>query len=334
VLVSDQLRERINFDPGSMADELEPIPWPSGLAPSPIASDAGETSPLPSADVLIVTYTMAEGRALADVLTPGVQSTSWTDYKENWDQFEPLLGSEAPARDEDRLGSWHLTAIGNRRVVCFKSALHPDTDGPELPILKLWKQMIAEVKPTLVITTGTAGAVGLDVELGDVAIPNMVRWVCEEQFEHEDWANGHYQTTPLSAAMKTALANAQPLMTANQDKIPAQYLTRGAIKVWESGTTETSDFFAYGTTDDHFGLLKAAPNALVVEMDDAALGMALESIDGPPQFLSIRNASDPVMSSNLGLEQDREQANKIYEQYGYFTTIGSAIACWAMVTAE
>jgi nucleoside phosphorylase len=328
-----ELIARVKFDPGSRANELTPIPWPAGLAPSPIDSGGGGgAQPLPVADVLVVTYTAAEGRALADVLTPGVQTTSWNSYTKDWSEYESLLDGDAPARESKRLGLWHLTQIGTKRVLCFKSELHPAIDGPKLPILKLWPQILQEVAPKLVITGGTAGGVGLQTQLGDVAVPTVVRWDCQEQFKAESWAKAPYATLQLSAAMSTALAGAAALIAVNTDKIPAEYRSR-PVKIWESGTTLTTDFFAWGDTTDHFGLLAEARDCEVVEMDDAALGLARESMSEPPPFLSIRNASDPVMPGDQSLEEQRSGAGKIYEKYGYFTTVGSAIACWAIVTA-
>jgi hypothetical protein len=39
------------------------------------------------------------------------------------------------------------------------------------------------------------------------------------------------------------------------------------------------------------------------------------------------------MPGDEPLSEQRKQASSIYEQYGYYTTVGSAIACWAIVTA-
>ncbi len=322
-----ELLARINFDPGARLQELSPIPWPDGLAPTPInPPHTDPAGPLPAADVVVVTYTTAEGRALADVLTPGVTSTDWVPYTEDFAAYEPLLGARAPARESRRLGAWHLTTIGARTVLCFKSELHPAVDGPKLPILKLWPQIISEVAPKLVITSGTAGGVGETTELGDVAVPATVRYDCIEQFKSEPWAQQPYATSALTPAMRTALGATAALLAPNADRIPSQYRTR-PITVWESGTVLTTDFFAWGDTTDHFGLLAAAPDCLLVEMDDSALALARTTITDPPPFLSVRNASDPVMPGNLSLADQRTQAGNIYEDYGYFTTVASAIVC-------
>jgi hypothetical protein len=46
----------------------------------------------------------------------------------------------------------------------------------------------------------------------------------------------------------------------------------------------------------------------------------------------VRNASDPqIDATGLTLTQSRTKAGQIYEKFGYWTTISSAIACWALI---
>jgi nucleoside phosphorylase len=330
---SDAVLAHITFDPGSRLDELAPIPWPAGSAPTPVALPARATDdPLATADVLIVTYTTAEARALADVLTPGVVSSSWSHYTRDWVSYEGQLGERSPALESKRLGSWCCTRIGNRTAVCFKSELHPATDGPDLPMVRLWRQVVGDVRPRLVITTGTAGGVGQDTQLGDVAVATTVRWDCREQFKSEPWATTGYPTAPLTEAMRAALDGTTGLLAANAEKVPPAYRTR-PVRIWTADTTLTTDFFAIGDSVDHYGLLRLAADCRAVEMDDAALGLAFSQLTSPPPFLSIRNASDPVMPGQDPLNQQIKEAGSIYQRYGYFTTVSSAIACWAVVTA-
>ena len=81
----DFQREIIDFDsegPEGMAfmafttatglSRFTDIPWPKGLEPKTGPKPTGRTnSPLPQADVLVVTWTVDEGHALSRVLTPG-----------------------------------------------------------------------------------------------------------------------------------------------------------------------------------------------------------------------------------------------------------------------
>ena len=65
-----------------------------------------------------------------------------------------------PAIEAKRLGAYWTTTIGKQSVVVFKSDSHMSQDGPQLPNIDVWRQIIQEVRPKLVITTGTAGGIG------------------------------------------------------------------------------------------------------------------------------------------------------------------------------
>ena len=60
--------------------------WPEGFAPQPKLIDPAPASdaPLPRADYLVVTWTVAELQALVDVLTPGVPREQWHRYDRNF----------------------------------------------------------------------------------------------------------------------------------------------------------------------------------------------------------------------------------------------------------
>jgi hypothetical protein len=52
-----------------------------------------------------------------------------------------------------------------------------------------------------------------------------------------------------------------------------------------------------------------------------------------PQWVSVRNASDPQMGGSGTIEQKEDQAGRIYTKYGYWTTVNSAIASWSIVAS-
>jgi purine-nucleoside phosphorylase len=64
----------------------------------------------------------------------------------------------------------------------IRSALQPGRSQDA--IAKLWAQLIQEVKPKLVITTGTAGGIGSAMELGDVVAAQAVRFDCTQEGEY------------------------------------------------------------------------------------------------------------------------------------------------------
>jgi nucleoside phosphorylase len=321
----DPILDRITYvaSPAPMA----PIPWPKGLGPNPPSSVPEK---LPQADVLAVTWTAAEARALADVLTPGHASNTWKRYTEEWSRYEHQLTGRSPARFSKCLGLWALTEIDGKRVVLFKSDLHLATDAKSLPIRQLWAQLLAAVKPKLVITTGTAGGIGTQTQLGDVCVTNGAKFNCQESFKAEPFAQQTFKGRPwkagkqLKASGKLLAVNASKLRPV-ADRDPAISIAIGKPGV------ETIDFFGFADATDSYDVAKNDPDARNEEMDDATLPLALGDIKSPIPWLSIRNASDPQVPHMQSLKAEKAWAEQIYEKYGYWTTVCSAIACWAVI---
>jgi hypothetical protein len=310
---------------------LAPIPWPDGLAPSGTAYSRAADEPLPSAEVLVVTWTAAEGQALADVLTPGMPSTTWKPYAHLWSTYVPQLTERSPAREAGCMGYVAQVKIGDVDVLAVKSELHLATDGTTAPIVALWQQMVTEVRPKLVITTGTAGGIGTATELGDVFVVNNAKFNCTKEFQGKPWAQELF-TGPVIPGGGHA-TSFEALVAPNAGRLSAEasrppMLTFGGA----TGGVETVDYFGFANTTDSFGIVRDYPDARTEEMDDATLPLALQEISDPPQWCSIRNASDPQVPSSLGgLPAQEHWANEIYERYGYWTTFGSAIATWAVI---
>jgi hypothetical protein len=329
--MTDQVLARLTYEPGPQP--LAPIPWPAGLSPRTIDYTAASTDPLPGADVLVVTWTAAEFRALADVLTPGHESPQWLRYAKDWSAYVAQLTERSPAKDAKSLGSYALTQIGAKRVLCFHSQLHLATDGLEPPIVALWQQIVAEVGPQLVITTGTAGGIGMSTSLGDVFVVSNAKFNCTQAFKQKPWAQRRFEGTPLPVAEGTHVTEAQSsLIPVNAGRLRPE-ATRDPYVV-EGGDVETVDYFGFDDTDDSYQIVSNDPLAHTEEMDDATLPLALSLSSGAAstRWLSIRNASDPEVPSSIGsLEEQAKWASEIYEKYGYWTTVGSAITCWAVI---
>lgn len=323
----DALLARLAYTPGPQ--QLTPIPWPAGLAPTPINYNSAPDSTLPKADAIVCAFTTAEGMALADVLSPGHKLTDWLRYTKDWASYQGQLTGRSPAREENCLGSYALTQIGTKRVLLYKHSLHPDTDKVSLPVAQLWQQIIGEVQPSLVVTHGTAGGIGAETVLGDVLVATNVRWNCQGQFKNAPFAHQSYACSEMPVTM---FAEATSLMTVNAPKL-RPVATRDPIIVLQ-GDVETTDFFAFDDAENHYGLRTFDSNAHMVEMDDAACGLAIQRIGaGAPPWVSVRNASDPQIPKGISLEAEDKSAGAIYDRYGYYTTVNSSIACWALVAA-
>ncbi|PRN02987.1 hypothetical protein A0O30_19620 [Pseudomonas sp. LLC-1] len=396
--------ERQKIDYGLTAEDLGPrldpattkaalrdlgLPWPPGLAPQPkaITPEPDRTSPLPNAHVLVVTWTVAEVEALADVLTPGIGRNSWYRYAHKFESDyleKDLIRDGAPAHVAKRLGSYYLTEIAGKSLLLFKSELHLNQDGKRkapgkatLPVADLLRQIIKEVEPSLVITVGTAGATfpptgqaaigGKNWEphgLGDVMITRGAKFRLSQEFANEAFAHAEYtsnQNLPTSR-----LDFAATLLEKNAKKLeepafgpPSTKYPRGQEALVDGHENKpklrldgrdfpafhpilTTDFFEFGTSTNNLQLQGCG-----VEMGDAVLGMVVKELrdakEHAPDWLVIRNASDPQINGSLPDGQQADPAMRralnmqahwavwYYETYGYWTSVNSAIAVWAMV---
>ena len=90
-------------------------------------------------------------------------------------------------------------------------------DGPELPNIDLWRQIVLEVQPKLVITTGTAGGIGKQFEVGDVMVRPIVRFDCTAKFKKESFHDAQYSTV---APNRKFFSTAKTLFKANAARLP------------------------------------------------------------------------------------------------------------------
>ena len=303
------------------------IDWPDGLAPMPSTPPAGDGLSLPRADVLMVTWTMDEGHALARVLTPGFDSRDdWRHYTKNFDVIAAKMRLGCPARNYGRLGTYWSTAIGGTTVTLFKSDSHMSQDGPALPNADVWRQIIEDVSPRWVITTGTGGGIGTRGEVGDVVLSRYVAFDCQREFKP---LNGRKFDCPVHAPLEH-LPTARSLFKFNRQFLPPANTRPPTTDTAQSSNHGilTTDFFGFDNTDNTYGLQGKGD---LSEMGDAVLGMVCDSMDHPPNYIAVRNVSDPQISSaGVTLSQQARVAAEIYKTYGRWSSVCSAIVCWAI----
>jgi hypothetical protein len=346
----DIQREIIDFDSEgpegaaffafSKATELSrftEIPWPKGLAPQTDSKPLkGKAGALPKADVLVVTWTVDEGHALSRVLTPGKDSRDdYLAYKHNFARISKKMRKGCPALDAGRLGAYWTTKIGRKSVVVFKSDSHLSQDtkvapaaGETLPNEDVWQQIIAEVNPSLVITTGTAGGIGKTCEVGDVVVSPIVTFDCLKWLGKEPFHSTSYKSTAPSTKN---FALARQLFKANAGQLPPDNTRPPKISTALSKTSGvlTTDFFGFDTSDNHYGLQNLGA---VSEMGDAVLGLVRSrSPTQVPQWVAVRNVSDPQIKAEGTLAQQAHEAGQIYKGFGRWSSVCSAIVCWALI---
>jgi nucleoside phosphorylase len=303
------------------------ISWPAGLAPMPGTKPRGAS--LPQADVLIVTWTVDEGHALSRVLTPGFDSRDdWKPYTKNYAEISAQMRNGCPAKELGRLGTYWTAKIGSRKVVFFKSDSHLSQDGPALANATVWRQIIEDCKPAWVITTGTGGGIGRSFEVGDVIVSRFVTFDCKNEFRRLD---GDSYASPHDPPL-TRFHEAESLFEANAEFLPPGNARKPKIVLADRAATGilTTDFFGFDNSDDTYGLQGKGD---LSEMGDAVLGMVCQQLGtDAPAYVIVRNVSDPEISSaGLTLRQQTKLAADIYKAYGRWSSVCSAIACWAIV---
>jgi hypothetical protein len=332
---ADEGRKLFAFSKATGLSAYTDVPWPSGLAPQTgAAPGGGGNKALPRADVLVVTWTVDEGHALSRVLTPGKDSRNdYRSYTHRYATISKKMRNGCPARQAQRLGAYWTTKIAQKSVVVFKSDSHMSQDGPQLPNIDVWQQIITEVQPKLVITTGTAGGIGKDFEVGDVVVSPVVRFDCTAKFKNQPFHAAHYTS---AAASTKHFAKAKTLFKANADQLPGDNTRQPKIfKIPLSGLAQsvvTTDFFGFDTSDDHYHLQGLGD---VSEMGDAILGLVAGQMNGTaPRWLAVRNVSDPQIKAVGTLREQAQLAAQIYKGYGRWSSVCSAIVCWALIAAE
>jgi hypothetical protein len=352
----DLAREIIDFDSDSVAGQqflmsttstgltqrFTDIPWPKGLDPKTDSkARTGEKGALPKADVLVVTWTVDEGHALSRVLTPGKDSRNdYLPYKHNYATISKKMRKGCPAVEAKRLGAYWTTKIGDKRVVVFKSDSHLSQDtktlppkGGTLPNEDVWKQIIDEVQPKLVITTGTAGGIGKQFEVGDVVVSPIVRFDCQRWLDNKQYPylNAHFQD---SAPSPTLFAKAQTLFKANSDQLPKGNTRPPKIFRVPLGklsqSVVTTDFFGFDTSNNRYKLWHQGD---VSEMGDAILGLVISRMETKPQWVAVRNVSDPQIKAVGTIKEQGKLAASIYKGFGRWSSVCSGIVCWAIIAA-
>ncbi len=305
------------------------IPWPAGFAPTPGAEPQGES--LPRGDVLVVTWTVDEGHALSRVLSPGFDShTSWKPYVKNFDAIAAHMRAGCPAREAGNLGSYWTTGIGPHAVTLFKSGSHMSQDGPQLANALVWKQIIEDVQPKWVISTGTGGGIGTAFEVGDVIVSRYVTFDCRKEFKS---LNGESFSCPVEAP-SGRFAEAEQLFAANAGYLPKDNTRAPTIAIAQNPQKGilTTDFFGFDNTANTYELQGKGD---LSEMGDAVLGMVCQQLGAAaPHYSIVRNVSDPeIDSSGMSIAQQTQVAADIYKGYGRWSSVCSAIVCWSIIAS-
>jgi hypothetical protein len=147
------------------------VPWPADATPkaAPLEILPSETDSLVrfrGYDAVVLTWTAAEAASRAALNTPDYLPSKWYEYRHAIADYVPLvIGPRAPFNDTradmkryfHSLGLYFPCTLGRAKVLLFKSGLHLDYDGPDMPVRKLVAELTDTIKPKVFITTCTGG---------------------------------------------------------------------------------------------------------------------------------------------------------------------------------
>jgi hypothetical protein len=327
-----------------------------------------------TADVLILLYTDLEISALLDVFTNNSSWTparkkTWYGYGHNFAQFKPLIkGGEDNALEAGIFGYLLPLVIGSQRVVLFKTELHPKNNGNDVPFIPVIKQLVSELQPKLVISTGTAGAIGSHLQCGDVSITSAARLHCRNHYtgalsklntmtaantemKNTVEVNGKYITYAANNFTKLSLPGLQECYGKIGSRPEYSFLKKNtaAPSIYVKGVNpgpgpQPTDIVSgdYLTVDDDNNSEGLQPLGLMNDTDDAFAFFAIDELPAAqrPKWLSIRNASEPQIvvppfpagtTPTQVIDKLKSVAGAIYGVYQYCTTLNSAFACWGVV---
>lgn len=335
----------------------------SELAPRVIPTpEATDFSPLPRADVVVITWTSAEWDALHYVFSNGLSPlpTSGNEWRQQWRPYrrdfytvftdlwshrliaaarDRAGGVPALRRDNMRWGSYTLVEVGNRTVLLFKSELHLNQDGEQLPLVPLMRQIVEDAQPSLVLSVGTAGGVADDQALGSAIVTNAAKYRLSQEFGTARFNKQLYRspwrppTTLFAAAERLMVEVPEFPVHPPTPHYPAGTRLTATPRQPRIVRTEqpilTTDSFEFGTTTNRLDR-----EGCVVEMDDAVIAMVLSEAENPVDYGFVRNVSDPVINGELHSDLQTAWAVVTYQRLGLLTSYNGAIATWALIAAE
>lgn len=341
------------------SDALPAIDWQGAenYRPEAVSMEVLEPqSALPAADVVVMTWTMAEWAALNHVfcdyrepMPPArVHDDSWREgwsaYSRNYYQIhqymidvEKLYQGGAPSLTLQAWGRVRMVSINGLKVLLVKSDMHLAQDGTGLPLLQFVEQICQESKPGLLLSIGTAGGVREEDALGCALVTNQAYFYLKKEFCNAPY-NGttvHSEWQPKQQWISTASQwlyqvegmEIYPPSPQYPDTKIEPSSPDSEIKVVCDEPIITTDAFLFGTTEN---TLK--PYGCIVEMDDAVVGMGCQN-NGTP-FGFVRNVSDPVIDARMPYQLQDTWAGYIYNERGLFTSNNGALATWALIAGE
>ena len=357
---------------------LPPLPiinWSLIGEQAPTVVDLGAPSkehPLPKADVVVITWTVAEWSALDHVFVNSNQERTLdsNEFHKDWH----YRANESTDIEEGHYlwGFYRMVKITNANgveldVLLLKSSSHLAHTPYGKGLEKMVEVIIEESKPQQLYTIGTAGGASVKECLGDVVFTNcgIVKIEKEENtyldgqsVSCDTWfpALDFFPKVEEHLLFKlSTIVNEQELEDILQETI---YDPEKGNPAW-AGTCTIADLTNEAIdptnlehpkglnkkdvkmlTTDFYYIAKPddGEKYAALEMDDTVVGLVAKRMD--TDFVFVRNISDPVVpftkkDGSAFPEGLRDSfSGKIYEHFGLYSSMNGALLTWATIAGD
>ena len=306
---------------------------------------------LPQADVIVICWAEAEWAPLQHVFVGGATPMSYSDRTNGtwpeWKKFAQGVPANG-ARGLTYWGYYRLVTVGQKRVLLFKSNTHLSEGQSYLE--QIVSLLIEHVRPSLILSTGTAGGARTTDPVGTVNIVGAGT-LYEKTGSPATWPRYPNTWRPdMSLVNSTAFRAALvpiPATEADLAALVAQFnknhktsfsqkeldplgliLSPRAATVNDltpAGSLLTATTFVVAITSGSLASFAC------VEMDDAVIGKVCKTKE--VAFGFVRNISDPVQNTELPSAMQGHWGELVYEAYGFYSSYNGAIAAWAVLAA-
>ncbi|HEY4989444.1 MAG TPA: hypothetical protein VII09_06535 [Opitutaceae bacterium] len=326
------------------------------------------SSPLPKADIIIMTWTEAEWLALDHVFVQNAatQSESTKTFERQWFLFS--RGSPASAGASSKLwGFYQLVQIkgaGGKtfKVLLFKSDAHLAHPPYILSLETLVTTLAKEVEPSRIYSIGTAGGANGTQRLGDVAITNAAKLQLTlkvndtvayngETFTCKTWFPDTGLLAATGAKLFLSLGSIATLVELGDMlvQLHSRYkqtlpftlpdLMNNALNPANLGTAKATPMkdIPLLTTDNYY-IAPGDTSYAALEMDDAVIAYAagIQKVD----YVFVRNISDPMVpalaanGTPIPAEVREDWSSAIYSHFGLYSSFNGALTTWATIAAS
>jgi nucleoside phosphorylase len=309
------------------------------------------TGNLPKASAVVITWADAEWAALQHVFCAGGSPMPYSERSRGtwsgWEKYSANLPAGAPS-GWSYWGYYRLVQVGGSAVLLFKSNTHLDWPGAAY-LQALIKLLAASVKPTVILSIGTAGGAKTQDHIGTVrAVSAGTLFESgQSQASWPEYKNGwtasnavlaNANFTRLLFPVPTKASDLQALCSQFNQHYETTYtlaqLDPGGLNMGSptpqidnqtggGASLLTTPTFVVGTTAGTYQTYTS------IEMDDAIVGEAC--VANGVAFAFVRNLSDPVQSAALPPKVQGNWGSAVYDAYGLYTSYNGALAAWAIL---